>query len=144
MIEGIIKTKLKIINQENGSIYHVLRSTDKTFDGFGEIYFSSIKKGATKGWTLHTKMTLNLIVPIGKIIFNFIDMRETSQTYNKRDIIIMSRDNYFRLTVPPNIIFAFRGLEDSENILVNVADMIHDPNESIKKNINDYEFLEDI
>ena len=56
-------------------------------------------------------MTLNLIVPIGKIIFNFIDMRETSQTYNKRDIIIMSRDNYFRLTVPPNIIFAFRGLE---------------------------------
>ena len=42
--EGIIKTKLKIINQENGSIYHVLRSTDKTFDGFEEIYFSSIKK----------------------------------------------------------------------------------------------------
>ena len=55
----------------------------------------------------------------------------------------MSRDNYFRLTVPPNIIFAFRGLKIAK-ILVNVADMIHDPNESIKKNINDYEFLEDI
>ena len=142
MIEGIYKTKLKIINQDNGSIYHVLRSDDKTFDTLGEIYFSSIKKGATKGWTLHTKMTLNLVVPIGKIIFNFIDMRERSQTYNQRDIIIMSKDNYFRLTVPPNILFAFRGINKNENMLVNIANMIHDPNESIKKDINDHDFIE--
>ena len=46
-INSIVKTALnedlKIIKNVKGDILHVLKSNEKSFDGFGEAYFSSIK-----------------------------------------------------------------------------------------------------
>ena len=40
---------------------------------FGEIYFSNINSLCIKAWKKHKIMTLNLIVPIGKVRFVFHD-----------------------------------------------------------------------
>jgi dTDP-4-dehydrorhamnose 3,5-epimerase len=139
MIKDILITKLNIIKSDDGSVFHGIKSTDIGFEKFGETYFSFINEGAFKGWKKHTKMTMNLIVPIGEIRFNFIDLREDSQNFNERMEINLSVKNYVRLTVPPSIWFGFKGLAD-QNMLVNIASIPHDPKEVSEKNKMELEF----
>ena len=42
MIEGVIITKLKKIDDDRGSVITMLRSDVEVFKSFGEIYFSTI------------------------------------------------------------------------------------------------------
>ena len=137
MLEGMIKTDLNIIESESGSVLHALKKTDLGYQEFGEVYFSTVLKDAIKAWKLHQRMVLNLIVPVGRVLFWFIDFRETSSTYNTTCKIILSQKPYFRLTVPPGIWFGFKGISDDLNLICNVADMSHDPNEVMRKDIDE-------
>ena len=89
-------------------------------------------------------MTLNLIVPVGVVLFCFLDAREKSTTCKKPFKIILSQNPYFRLTVPPGIWFGFKGLASELNIITNIADMIHDKNEVIHQEINQIEMNWDL
>ena len=140
MLAGMIKTDLKIIEAESGSVYHGVKNTDIGFTEFGEVYFSSVKKDKTKAWKLHKKMTLNLFVPIGSIQFCFVDGREKSKTYNEKFGIILSQNPYLRLTVPPGLWFGFRGISEGLNFICNVANIPHDPDEVLRKELNEIEW----
>ena len=139
MLEGMIKSELNIIDADTGSVMHALKNTDNGFKEFGEVYFSSVIKDSIKAWKLHKQMTLNLIVPVGKVLFCFLDARENSMTYKKPFKIILSQGPYFRLTVPPNIWFGFKGLHNGVNMITNIADIPHDPDEMMRKEIDDIE-----
>ena len=52
-IDGIKITPLKIIADNRGKVMHMLRSDNKVFSQFGEIYFSTIYKDSVKAWHLH-------------------------------------------------------------------------------------------
>jgi dTDP-4-dehydrorhamnose 3,5-epimerase len=80
------------------------------------------------------------VVPTGVVRFNFIDLREQSDTYKERVEITLSIDNYLRITVPPKILFGFKGLGDGSNIVANIADMVHTDEECTNIDINKYEF----
>lgn len=121
---GIVLSQLKIISNQNGDIYHALKSSDKQFKCFGEAYFSFVNKGSIKGWKKHSEMTLNLIVPIGEI--QFVAYDEINNTF---ETFFLSPANYQRLTIPPNYWLAFKGLSE-QNVLLNVASIEHDPAES--------------
>jgi dTDP-4-dehydrorhamnose 3,5-epimerase len=129
LIDGIHITELQIIPNVKGDILHALKSTDKTFDLFGEAYFTTINKGCIKGWKKHSMMLSNLIVPVGEIKFVFYDQRIESPTKNLINIFNISINNYKRITVEPNIWFAFEGVKDY-NLLMNISNILHDPNES--------------
>jgi len=139
MIEGIFITELKILLSESGSVMHALRDGDSGYNEFGEIYFSTINKNAIKAWKLHKKMTLNLVVPIGKVLFCFLDLREDSKTYNNSTKILLSQNPYCRLTVAPNIWFGFKGIGEGFNLVTNIADMKHDDNEVLHQDKNKIE-----
>ena len=136
MLEGMVKTNLKIYNSKLGSVMHFIKKNDAGFTDFGESYFSTVIFNDIKGWKLHRKMTLNLVVPVGRVLFYFIDARENSRTFENSFKIILSLDPYFRLTVPPGIWFGFKGLSKDLNLICNVASIVHDPNEVIRKDIN--------
>ena len=140
MLSGMMETDLKIIETDLGSVYHGLKNTDNGFEEFGEVYFSSVKKDKTKAWKLHKEMTLNLFVPIGSVQFCFVDDRKKSKTYNERFGIILSQNPYLRLTVPPGLWFGFRGISEGINFICNVADIPHDPNEVLRKELNEIEW----
>ena len=59
-MDGVVLTPLKQISNPKGDIFHVMKKSDKGFDGFGEAYFSAINKDNTKGWKKHTEMTLTV------------------------------------------------------------------------------------
>ena len=136
MLEGMIKTDLNIIKMKSGSVLHALKKTDSGFKEFGEVYFSTVVKDAIKAWKLHRRMTLNLIVPVGSVLVCLIDVRKKSSTLNEMNKIILSQEPYFRLTVPPGIWFGFKGVSDGLNLICNVADILHEPKEVMRKDID--------
>lgn len=125
LIAGVQLTPVKHIAGEAGTIFHIMKNNSAGFKAFGEVYISTIKPGIIKGWKKHTLMTLNIVVPIGQIRFVLYD-----DTEKKIQEIVLSPENYNRLTVPPGIWMAFKGEAKQESFLVNFADIQHDPAEA--------------
>jgi dTDP-4-dehydrorhamnose 3,5-epimerase len=130
-IDGLLLRDLKIIPGELGNVLHAMKQSDAGFSGFGEAYFSTVNRNAVKGWKRHEVMTLNLIVPVGEIKFVIYDDRAGSRTKGMIDHILLSRHAYRRLTVPPGLWMAFKGIGDPESILLNIANIPHDPKEAL-------------
>ena len=83
-MKDIITVKdLKVIPVEGGDVKHFLRSDEKSFNGFCEAYFSFIEKGKIKGWKLHSKMTMNLVVPIGEVGFVSFSFEKSAELHEK-------------------------------------------------------------
>lgn len=134
-IEGVVLSPLKQYFGDKGNVYHGLKKTDSSYSNFGEAYFSTIEYGSVKGWKKHTKMISNLIVPIGAIRFVLYDDRPDSQTKGKIMDTILSLNNYMRLTIPANVWLAFQGVGEGTNMLLNISNITHDPEECINLNI---------
>jgi len=139
-LEGVILSPLKILNLEEGDVFHGMKSIDNGFKGFGEAYFSSINFGLIKAWKRHHIMTLNLIVPIGEVSFVIYDDRESSATNGRFQKIILSKKNYLRLTIPPMLWLGFQGVGTKENILLNIADIGHNASEADRKDLNEIKY----
>lgn len=133
-MDQVVVTPLKQIFHPKGDIYHGMKKSDPGFSGFGEAYFSTIHKGDIKGWKKHTEMTLNLIVLNGEI--EFVIYNEEEKEFFS---ILLSHKNYQRLTVKPGVWMAFRGL-DSDNMLLNLANLEHDPQESINIHLEEIHY----
>ena len=130
MIEGVIHTPLSIFPSKKGSVLRAMRNNDDGYNGFGEAYFSTVDQGEIKAWKKHTKMYCNLVVIEGEVKFNLFDDRQTSQTQSQNMSLLLSRNNYARLTIPPHIWFGFKGLGHN-NVILNMASLIYDSKEVI-------------
>ena len=75
-------------------------------------------------------MTLNLIVPIGEVTFVIYNDKGDSFKNNYFSYTISST-NYFRLTIPPGLWIAFKGKLKDFNLVLNIADLEHDPQEIV-------------
>ena len=127
--EPILFTPLESIESELGSVRHAMRSDAQGYHGFEEVYFSSVNKNKIKEWKKHLRMTLNLVVCHGRVRFAILDENILEDV----SIFTMSpTENYGRLTIPPNLWVAFRGLEE-ENLIMNISNLLHDPTESINE-----------
>ncbi|MDP2573128.1 dTDP-4-dehydrorhamnose 3,5-epimerase family protein [Vibrio penaeicida] len=140
MINDVVITPLKQIFLDKGSVFHGIKSTEDTFYGFGEAYFSQVHYLSVKGWKKHTKMNMNLIVPVGAIKFVIFDDREGSPTNGVYYEVKLSESNYCRLTIPPELWVAFQGVGASTNLLMNFSDILHDPLESQAKALADISY----
>ena len=139
-IEGVRLTSLMKVSHPKGDVYHAMKKSDNGYAGFGEAYFSTIKRGEIKGWNKHKRMTLNLVVPVGEVIFIIYDGREKSATKGNFFEVILSRSNYQRLTVHPGLWLAFMGKSNGTNLILNIADMEHDPEEIERFNLDQIDY----
>ena len=133
-LDNILVTPLKRIPTVGGDVLHAIKNSDSGFNGFGEVYFSWIEQGAIKAWKCHQRMTLNLVVPMGEVSFVF---HLTNQKNNFRTENI-GEERYVRLTVPPGIWFGFRGRGSGQSLLMNLADMAHDPDEILRETTSEF------
>lgn len=139
-IAGVILTPLKRIQHPKGDVCHAMKKSDPGFTGFGEAYFSTVNPGDIKGWKRHIRMTLNLVVPVGEIRFVMHDGRGESSTSGKFLESILSPSNYHRLTIPPGIWLGFQGLGNGLNLLLNLADIEHEPSEGENRPLDAFPF----
>ena len=136
-LETSIKIKpLKQINVEGGNVLHALKASEEEFYGFEEAYFSTIEINKIKAWKRHLRMTMNLIVPVGEVQFNFY-----SQEKKLLSNTIIGEKNYSRITVPPMTWFGFKGLASSTSYILNISNQFHDPSEVERKPLSFLNFL---
>ena len=129
MIDGVIVKSRRRIPDERGYIMHMLRADDPEFQGFGEIYFSTIYPGVIKAWHLHSVMTLNYSVVLGMIKLVLYDPREDSPTKGETQELVIGQENYSLVTIPPHVWNGFKGVGAQMAIVANCATHPHDPEE---------------
>lgn len=132
----ILVTPLARIPTSGGDVMHAIKKSDKGYTGFGEAYFSQVEQGAVKAWKKHLRMTMNLVVPTGIVRFIFVDL--SNETRFREEIIGTSR--YARITVPPGIWFGFQGISETNSLVLNIADIQHDREECLRKEITEIPF----
>ncbi len=133
-MQGVLLTPLRRIPTGGGDVRHAMQAGAPGFTGFGEAYFSSVDKGAVKGWKRHSRMTLNLVVPVGAVRFVVVD-----EARGERFDTLLSPDppeRYGRLTVSPGLWMAFGGMGEGLNLLLNLADILHDPAEAESRDLD--------
>lgn len=135
-IDGVLLTPLDVIKVPGGNVMHGMKCTDPGYKSFGEAYFSMVEPGVVKAWKRHLQMSLNLIVPLGSVRFVIYDNRQNSMDEVLFREVTLSRDNYYRLTVPPMVWMGFQGIDEMPSMLLNLADIEHDPEEVERKKMN--------
>ena len=133
-LTDILVTPLRRIPTIGGDVMHALKDSDDGFNGFGEVYFSWVEQGAIKAWKYHQHMTLNLVVPLGEVSFVF-HLKDQEKYFRTENI---GEERYARLTVPPGIWFGFQGKASGRSLLMNVADIEHDPDEVLRKPVSNF------
>jgi dTDP-4-dehydrorhamnose 3,5-epimerase len=134
-VDLVVVQTLKRIPVNGGDVMHAMKITDERYKGFGEAYFSWVNRGAVKAWKLHKEMTLNLIVPLGEVKFVFTSPDEPGKFRTE----YIGTSNYARVTVPPGLWFGFSGLAE-QNLVLNIANIIHEPTESLKEVLSYFDF----
>ncbi len=119
MINKIKLIKLKIIKDKRGDLLKYIDKKSNFYKKFGEIYFNEIKKGEIKGWNYHKKNQCVITVPVGKVKFKF-----TNTIGGKIKVIIIGRENYKAIVVPPKVWFSFMS-EKKCSLVVNFIDNKH-------------------
>ncbi len=135
ILDKIKINNLDIFPTKYGNAMHAIKNSNENLKQFGEVYFSWINFKSVKAWKYHTQMTLNLVVPVGKVKFVFYCDKK-----NKFRIEEIGENNYALLTVPPRIWFGFQGLYNTKSLVTNIADIEHDPKETLGKDHKEIKF----
>ena len=134
-VDDILITQLNRIQVAGGDVLHCMKFSDPGYVDFGEAYFSIVKAGAVKAWKRHLRMTLNFVVPAGTVCFVFID----DEGMVRKEVV--GENRYVRLTVPPGIWFGFMGVGNKENMVLNIANIPHDPSEVERLSLADVNYI---
>jgi dTDP-4-dehydrorhamnose 3,5-epimerase len=129
-------TPLTRITTSGGDVMHAMKAGDPGYEGFGEAYFSWVERGAVKAWKRHFRMTMNLVVPVGCVRIVFALAPEGPF----RAIKIGTQAEYARLSVPPGIWFGFQGCATGPSLLLNLANVVHDPEEAQRAELKEFDF----
>ena len=135
-LEKIKVKDLPVIEIDGGNVLKFLNSNDSEYEGFGEIYFSQVKFKKIKAWKCHTKMTMNLVVPVGRVKFVFCE-----NINGPFEELIIGENNYKCITVKPNIWFGFQGLKKAQNLVSNFANLEHRDGEVKRLDLNEINYL---
>jgi dTDP-4-dehydrorhamnose 3,5-epimerase len=127
LIDGVQVVPLSRIPDERGTVMHMLRATDRHFVGFGESYFSTVYRGAVKGWHRHREMTLSYACVFGRIKLALYDERDGSPTRGEVQEVFLGPDHYALAIVPPEVWNGFKGMSDPYAVVANCCTHVHDP-----------------
>lgn len=127
-------TPLDRIETAGGEVLKALRSDEPGFLGLGEAYFSRVKPGAIRAWKLHTEMTVNVVVPVGHVHFVVVEPNGFASYDLGPD------HTYGRLTIEPGNWFGFKGGE-SGGLVLNLADIMHRPDEGDAKELDEFSYI---
>lgn len=135
-LNNIVITQLATFDVDGGRVMHGIKKNDIGYVDLGEVYFSYIDPKAVKAWKKHNRMTLNLVVPLGKVRFVFCDPLSEGH-YRVEDV---GEGNYVRLTVPPGIWFGFQGIALQPSLVTNIADLQHDSAEVERQAVLSFDY----
>ena len=127
-IDGVLVSPLGRIHNQQGDLFRLMRRDDPGFYGPEEAYCTTVNCGKIKAWKRHRRMAVNLVPLAGLILLAIHDDRPKSPTNGKGWCRLLT-PYLCRVTIPPNLWFGFQGISTEPNILLNLASLVHDPEE---------------
>ena len=124
--------KNPLIKNYKGNIIKFISKEDINFFGFGEIYFSYVKKNKIKAWKLNHISFSNMMVIRGRVLF----VTYKKNSFNK---IIITDKNRKCISIPNKLIYGFMGLEKT-NLIVNMVNKKHSDKNNKKIDLSEIKF----
>jgi dTDP-4-dehydrorhamnose 3,5-epimerase len=126
MIEGLEVKQLKVIKDERGFLMEILRSDDKFFEKFGQVYLSSCNPGYAKAWHYHKKQTDFFVIIKGNAKIVLYDLRENSPTKGELQEFIVGEENAMLIKIPPFVVHGYTALNNQPAFLLNCPTETYD------------------
>jgi len=120
MINGVVIKKLKVIPDERGRLMEILRSDEKIFEKFGQVYLSTVYKGVIKAWHYHKKQDDFVCCLKGMIKLVLYDNRNNSKTKGKIMELFIGEYNPCLVKIPKGIYHGWKGIKDTESYVINI------------------------
>ena len=127
----VIVFKTKEIANKKGNLQKFVNNKSNLFKGFGEIYFTEIKKNKIKGWKKHKKNYSLLKTILGKVKFTFF-YKDNFYSLN------IKQDDNLLIQIPPNVWFSFQGIS-KKNLLCNLMNKAHSDKEVENIDLNEFD-----
>ena len=127
MIQGVEIKKLKVMKDGRGKLMEILRSDDKIFAKFGQVYFTTAYPGTTKAWHYHKKQDDHFCCIAGLMRLALYDARPKSRTRGEIQDFELGLDNPQVVKIPKGVYHGFKCISQEEAIVINVPTYPYNP-----------------
>ena len=119
-IDGAIIQRLRVIPDERGRLMEIMRCDDAFFDGFGQVYLSTIYPGVVKAWHYHAIQVDRFTCVRGMVKAVLYDDRENSPTRGCLNEICLGEHNPCLVVIPAGVYHGWKCISDYEAYVINV------------------------
>jgi len=120
LIKGVRTKALRVIPDERGRLFEMLRNDEPLFRKFGQVYCTSVNQGVVKGWHYHKKQVDNFVCVSGMIKLVVYDGRAASPTKGRVNEFFVGTHNPLLVQIPAGLWHGFKGLSSPEAIVINI------------------------
>lgn len=121
MINGVSVKNLRLIPDERGRLMEILRSDDKEFSKFGQVYVTTAYPGVVKAWHCHKLQDDNMTVLYGMAKIVLYDDRKDSPTHGIVNEFIIGEHNHILIHIPKYVWHGFKCISSCEAMIVNIV-----------------------
>ena len=124
MIDGVIVKDLKVIKDDRGGLFEIIRSDEPNFT-FGQVYITQCNPGYIKAWHYHKLQTDRWVVIKGIARIVLYDTRPESSTFGQDFDQVFNEYNPRLLTIPKGVVHGFENISISEQCwIMNIPDQL--------------------
>ena len=120
LISGIQTKPLRVIPDERGRLFEMLRRDEPLFQKFGQVYCTTVHDGVVKGWHYHKKQIDNFVCVSGMIKLVAYDSRPGSPTKGLLNEFFIGTHNPMLVRIPAGVYHGFKGLTEPEAFVINI------------------------
>lgn len=120
MIHDVHVKPLKVIPDERGFLYEMLRTDDPFFQQFGQCYLTAVYPGVVKGWHWHKLQTDHFVCVKGMAKVVLYDRREDSPTFGEVNEFFMGERNPILLVIPKGVLHGMKGIGTELAMIINL------------------------
>lgn len=120
LINGIKTKPLRVIPDERGRLFEMLRRDEPLFQQFGQVYCTTVNHGIVKGWHYHKRQVDHFVCVHGMIKLVAYDPREDSPTKGLINEFFIGDYSPTLVQIPVGVYHGFKGLTPPEAIVINI------------------------
>lgn len=120
MIDGAQEKKLKVLPDERGFLYEILRADDELFETFGQAYITACYPGVIKAWHAHKGQTDFFCCVDGTAKVVLYDAREGSPTQGEVQEFFIGDRNPALVKIPSGVYHGFTPVGGKRCLILNI------------------------
>ena len=121
LINGVRTKPLRVLPDERGRLFEMLRRDEPFFLTFGQVYCTTVNCGVVKGWHYHKRQIDNFVCVSGMIKLVVYDDRKGSATKGLVNEWFIGTHNPMLVQIPAKVWHGFKGISEPEAMVINIS-----------------------